>query len=70
MDGLHVRMGDRAAWAQAMQLMLDGRRVRRYSQSCLRAAEMFVDLDCYRRRLVAIYRDAAAAQLQERRRLN
>lgn len=66
-DGLHVPTGDRRAWAAAMRLMLDPKRVRRYSLSCLRASDSFVDPETYSRRLMGIYQEATAAQRHERR---
>lgn len=65
-DGLHVRTGSEAAWAEAMRRMTDRREVARYSASSLRAAHGFMDIDTYRDRLIDIYEGAARAQRQER----
>jgi glycosyltransferase involved in cell wall biosynthesis len=66
LDGLHVRAGDIAGWADAMQLLNDGERLQRYSRSSFERAKSFLDLENYRTRLLRIYATAAAAQLRDR----
>ncbi len=65
-DGLHVQMGNLAAWIAGMKLMKEPERVARYSQSSFKTASSFIDPETYGSRLMAIYREAAAAQRSER----
>jgi glycosyltransferase involved in cell wall biosynthesis len=65
-DGLHVEMGNLAAWIEGMNLMKEPERVERYSQSSFEAASRFMDPETYANSLMAIYHKASVAQLSDR----
>lgn len=59
-DGMHVRAGDRAAWARAIRELASVERAKRYSQAAYEAGKLLLDDGNYADRLVTIYRQALA----------
>jgi glycosyltransferase involved in cell wall biosynthesis len=64
-DGLHVKTGNPAAWAEAMRLLSDHDRVLRYSRSSFEASHCFLNAETYTARLLTIYQEASRIQASE-----